>query len=342
MQHFLVTGGAGFIGSHLCTRLLADGHCVTVLDDFSTGRRDNLGNLHTTPRFRLIHDSILNEPVVQNLVRECTAVFHLASAVGVKLIMEQPIRSIETIVQGTAVVLQQARRFGRRVLLTSTSEVYGKSTQLPFRENDDCILGPTTKRRWAYAGAKALDEFLALAHWQEAQLPVVVVRLFNTVGPGQTGRYGMVMPRFVQAALRGEPLTVYGDGAQTRCFCHVRDVVEALVLLMQAPAATGQVVNVGSRDEIAILDLARRIVRLLRSSSAIVLQPAEAVYGADGFEDMQRRVPEIGKVRQLVGWEPRHTLDEIIQDVAAGCMASPSTLHLTAADAALADLAPPV
>jgi UDP-glucose 4-epimerase len=317
-QHYLVTGGAGFIGSHLCRRLLTDGHQVTVLDDFSTGNCDNVLALEADPRFRLIHDTVLNEAIVEMLVRQCDAVFHLASAVGVKLIMEQPVKTIETIFLGTDAVLRQARRYRRRVLLTSTSEVYGKSTDVPFREDGDRLEGPTTKHRWAYATAKALDEFLALAHWKESRLPVVCVRLFNTVGPRQTGQYGMVMPRFVRAALRGEPLTVYGDGRQTRCFCHVADVVEALVRLIQCPEAAGQVFNVGSQDEISILDLAQRIIRLLESSSRVVFQPLEEVYGKDGFEDMQRRVPDLTKIHQLIGWQPQRALDEIIRDVAQG------------------------
>lgn len=316
-QHYLITGGAGFIGSHLCRRLLADGHQVTVLDDFSTGHCDNVVALEANPRFRLIHDSVLDEAMVEALVRPCDAVFHLASAVGVKLIMEQPVKTIETVFLGTDTVLRQARRYRRRVLLTSTSEVYGKSTDVPFREDGDRLEGPTTKHRWAYATAKALDEFLALAHWKESRLPVVCARLFNTVGPRQTGQYGMVMPRFVRAALAGEPLTVYGDGSQTRCFCHVADVVEALVRLMQSPDTPGQVYNVGSLEEVSIRDLAERIVRLLGSSSRIVTKPLEDVYGVDGFEDMQRRVPDLTKIHQAVGWKPQRSLDEIIRDVAA-------------------------
>lgn len=315
-QHYLVTGGAGFIGSHLCGRLLADGHQVTALDDLSTGRSENIAGL-ARARFRLVEDTVLREAAVEPLVQECDAIVHLASAVGVKLIMEQPVRSIETIYQGTSVVLQQARRFGRPVLLASTSEVYGKSARVPFREDDDRLEGPTTRYRWAYATAKALDEFLALAHWKEARLPVICVRLFNTVGPRQTGQYGMVMPRFVHAALRGEPLTVFGDGSQTRCFCHVEDVVDALVRLMNTPAAIAQVVNVGSQEEISILELARRVVKLLGSRSEILFRPAGDVYDKDGFEDMQRRVPDTTKVQQLTGWKPRRALDEIIRDVAA-------------------------
>lgn len=315
-RHFLVTGGAGFIGSHLCARLVAGGHKVTVLDNLSTGRRENMAELLNSPRFQLVQDTVLNESAVDTLVRQSDAVFHLASAVGVKLILEQPVQSIVTIVQGTALLLDRARRHGRRVLLTSSSEVYGKSTCVPFREDADRLEGPTTKHRWAYAAAKALDEFLALAHWKEARLPVICVRLFNTVGPRQTGQYGMVMPRFVRAALRGEPLPVYGDGTQTRCFCHVLDVVDALTRLMDAEAAAGQVVNIGSQEEITILDLARRVVRLLGSASEIKFIPAQEVYGADGFEDMQRRVPDTTKIRQLIGWQPARILDEIIRDVA--------------------------
>jgi UDP-glucose 4-epimerase len=322
-QHYLVTGGAGFIGSHLCERLLAIGHEVTVLDDLSTGRYENIAGLEGKPGFHLIIDSVLNETMVESLVNRSTAVFHLASAVGVKLIMNQPVKTIETIFLGTDTVLRQARRFRKKVLLTSTSEVYGKSADVPFREDGDRLEGATTKHRWAYATAKALDEFLALAHWKETRLPVVVARLFNTVGPRQTGQYGMVMPRFVQAALNGEPLTVYGDGSQSRCFCHVADVVEGLIGLMQSNASSGQVYNIGSQEEVTILELARRVIRVTSSRSEIVFRSFEEVYGTDGFEDMQRRVPDIGKIRQAIGWQPRRTLDQIISDMGKPALKEP-------------------
>lgn len=315
-RHYLVTGGAGFIGSHLCERLLADGHTVTVLDDLSTGRYENIGPFEGQERFRLIIDTVTNEEMVSKLVSECDAVFHLASAVGVRLIMEQPVRTIETIVLGTDIVLRQARRYRKRVLLTSTSEVYGKSNDVPFREDGDRLEGATSRHRWAYATAKALDEFLALAHWKETRLPVVCVRLFNTVGPRQTGQYGMVLPKFVEAAALGRPLAVYGDGLQSRCFCHVLDVVGALVSLMECPAASGQVYNVGSQEELTILDLAQRVIQRLESRSEIVFRTYEEVYGSEGFEDMRRRIPDLTKVHGVIGWKPSRCLDQIIDDVA--------------------------
>jgi UDP-glucose 4-epimerase len=327
-KHFLVTGGAGFIGSHLCDRLLADGNRVTVLDDLSTGNYDNVASLEGQKNFRLIIDSVLHEPMVDKLVGECDAVFHLASAVGVKLIMDQPVKTIETIVLGTDMVLRYASRFRRRVLLTSTSEVYGKSEDLPFREDGDRLEGGTKRHRWAYATAKALDEFLALAHWKETRLPVICVRLFNTVGPRQSGQYGMVMPRFVQAALQGDPLTVYGDGSQSRCFCHVSDVIDGLVTLMNCPKAAGDVFNLGSQEEITILDLAHRVVRLLKSESRILFKSYEEVYGTDNFEDMQRRVPHLGRIEKTVGWTPHRSLDEIILEMGATLAGASDRVHV--------------
>jgi UDP-glucose 4-epimerase len=323
-SHYLVTGGAGFIGSHLCERLLEDGCQVTVVDDLSTGNFDNVAPFEGNSRFRLLIDSVLDESLLDRLIAGCDAIFHLASAVGVKLIMEQPVKTIETIFMGTDAVLRHARRYRRRVLLTSTSEVYGKSTNVPFREDGDRLEGPTTRHRWAYAAAKALDEFLALAHWKETKLPVVCVRLFNTVGPRQSGQYGMVMPRFVEAALKGQPLMVHGDGTQTRCFSHVSDVIDALVGLMNHPAAAGQVFNVGSQEEISILDLARRVVQTLESRSRITFQPLEEVYGKDNFEDMQRRLPDITKIERVIGWKPRRSLHEIILDVSRSMTQTPS------------------
>lgn len=334
----LITGGAGFIGSHLAEALLERGHHVTVIDDLSTGSFGNIEHLIGHPHFRFAIDSITNEVVLDRLASECDVIFHLAAAVGVKLIVENPVHTIETNVMGTEVVLKAALRYRAKVLLASTSEVYGKSNSIPFREDDDVVLGPTSRSRWAYAASKMVDEFLALAYHRERGLPVVIFRLFNTVGPRQTGRYGMVIPRFVGQALRGEPLTVYGDGQQSRCFLHVHDAVEALIRLAECPDAVGQVFNVGSTEEVTILDLARKVLQLVfdervktndqRSSSAggrsstsetnvddrIVFIPYEQAYAA-GFEDMRRRVPDISKIRQYTGWEPKRSLDDILRDV---------------------------
>ncbi len=313
---YLVTGGAGFIGSHLSERLLDAGHSVLVLDDLSTGRYENVGRLESRPDFELRVASVTDPDVVERCVTECQAVFHLASAVGVRLVVDEPVKTIETIVTGTDVVFRSCARYRRPVLLTSTSEVYGKSEKIPFSEGDDSVMGPTTTRRWAYACAKALDEFLALAHWYQTRLPVVVVRLFNTVGPRQTGRYGMVIPTFVAQALAGAPITVYGDGAQSRCFGHVHDVVGALVRLIGHPEAVGQVFNVGNDQEITILALARRVLALTGSQSPIRTIPYGEAYTA-GFEDMHRRVPDLTKVRRLIGYEPTRDLDQILADVIA-------------------------
>jgi UDP-glucose 4-epimerase len=315
-MHYLVTGGAGFIGGHLIGRLRADGHRVTVIDNLSTGRFENLARFEDQPDFRLIVASVTDEPLIEQLVREADGVFHLASAVGVRLIMERPVEVIETIFKGTDTVLRAAARYRRKVLLTSTSEVYGKSENVPFEEDGDRLEGPTSRHRWAYACAKALDEFLALAHWKETRLPVVCVRLFNTVGPRQTGQYGMVLPRFVEAALAGRAIEVHGDGGQSRCFCHVADVVDALARLMASKEANGQVVNVGSAEEVTILELARRVVGLAGSTSEIRAVPYSAAYG-EGFEDMRRRVPSLRKVESLIGWRPARNLETIIRDVIA-------------------------
>ena len=315
-MHYLVTGGAGFIGSHLARRLLEAGHRVTVLDNLSTGRYENVSGLEKSREFRFVKDTVLHGALMERLVRECDEVFHLASAVGVRLIMERPVETIESIFQGTDAVLTVAARYRKRFLLTSTSEVYGKSEAVPFREDGDRLEGPTHKHRWAYAAAKALDEFLALAHWKESRLPVVVVRLFNTVGPRQSGQYGMVLPSFVSAALAGRELIVHGDGSQRRCFCHVSDVVEALVGLMECPGAAGEVFNVGSSQEISIRELAERVVARTRSGSNLHFTPYQQAYGA-GFEDMMRRVPCTEKIRSLTGWQARVPLDQIIDDVIA-------------------------
>ena len=313
---YLVTGGAGFIGSHLSERLLAEGHRVLVLDDLSTGRFENIAHLEGRPGFELRVASVTDSPIVERCVTESDAVFHLASAVGVKLVVDQPVKTIETIVGGTDNVLKFCARYRRPVLLTSTSEVYGKSEKIPFAEGDDCVIGPTTTRRWAYACAKALDEFLAMAHWNESRLPVVIARLFNTVGPRQTGRYGMVIPRFIEQGLAGEPITVFGDGTQSRCFAHVADVVGALVALMANPAARGDVFNVGNAEEVTILQLAERVRTLTGSKSPIRLVPYSQAYAA-GFEDMVRRVPDLAKVRRMIDYRPTRGLDQILADVLA-------------------------
>ena len=316
MYNALLTGGAGFIGSHLAERLIADGHGVTVVDDFSTGRRSNLAHLEGNRRFRLIQGSVLDQALMEDTIREADRVFHLASPVGVRLIMEEPVKSTRSSFQGTSVVLECCARHRKRVLVTSSSEVYGKGIAVPFREDDDTVSGPVSSRRWAYACAKALGEFLALAHWREDHLPVAIVRLFNTVGPRQTGQYGMVVPRFVEAALAGEPLTVYGDGEQRRCFVHVLDVVEGLVRILEQPACRGQVVNLGNDREISINDLAKLVVEVTGSRSVIRHVPYSAVYG-EGFEDMLRRVPCLERAARLIGYNPIRDLRSVVADVAA-------------------------
>jgi UDP-glucose 4-epimerase len=313
---YLVTGGSGFVGSHLCERLLADGDHVLVLDNLSTGRYGNIAHLEGKPGFELRVGSVNDYALVEECVRECQAVYHLASAVGVRLIVDQPVLTIESIVNGTDNVLRASSRYRRRVLITSTSEVYGKSDKLPFREDGDSVIGATTTRRWAYACAKALDEFLGLAQWHETRLPVVIVRLFNTVGPRQTGQYGMVIPRFVHQALKGEPITVYGDGSQSRCFGHVQDIIGGIVGLMNHSESVGQVFNIGNDQETSILDLARRVLELTGSKSEIKIIPFSEAYPA-GFEDMQRRIPDLSKIRKTIGYEPKRDLDQILNDVIA-------------------------
>jgi UDP-glucose 4-epimerase len=313
MRH-LITGGAGFIGSHLSDLLLAQGHEVHVLDDLSTGRMENVAHLLSHPDFQATVGSVDDHAIVAQLTAETDAVVHLAAAVGVRLIVERPVHAIETNVHCTEVVLTHADEHRKPVLIASTSEVYGKSDALPFREDGDLRMGATDKARWAYACSKAIDEFLAMAYWRERSLPITVVRLFNTVGPRQTGNYGMVLPRLVDQALAGEPLSVYGDGSQTRCFCHVSDVVQALAALLADERAHGNVFNVGATEEISILTLAQRIVRATGSTSDISLVPYDEAYG-DGFEDMYRRVPDIDKVRKLTGWSPTRSLEDIIRDV---------------------------
>ncbi len=316
MTHALITGGAGFIGSHLAEALLQRGDRVTVIDDLSTGRFENIEHLAANPDFRFAIETITNTNVMDRLVSECDCIYHLAAAVGVDLIVHSPIHTIETNVMGTNIVLKTARRYRKKVVLASTSEIYGKSNSAPFAEDDDRVEGPTTKSRWSYATSKALDEFLALAYHKEVGLPVVIVRLFNTVGPRQRGRYGMVIPRFVRWALAGEPLQVYGDGLQSRCFANVSDVVRAIVGLADCEAAIGEVFNVGSQEEITIRQLAERIVERTHSRSEIIHIPYTQAY-EEGFEDMRRRVPDISKVRRVIGWEPLKTLDQTLDEIIA-------------------------
>ncbi len=310
----LITGGAGFIGSHLSERLLDDGHEVVVIDNLSTGSIDNLTHLKGRAGFSYTIDTITNEPLLAELIDRSDVVFHLAAAVGVKLIVEQPVHTIETNVHGTEVVLKHANKKKKLVFIASTSEVYGKSTDVPFREAADLVLGPSAKHRWAYACSKLIDEFLALAYWKEKKLPVVIVRLFNTVGPRQTGQYGMVLPTFVRQALAGQPITVFGDGTQTRSFTYVGDVVEALVRLVSDKRAVGEVFNIGNMGEVSIGDLAARVKALTGSCSPIHNVPYDEAYEA-GFEDMPRRVPDISKIRAFVGYEPKLALDDIIRSV---------------------------
>lgn len=310
----LITGGAGFIGSHLAERLLALDHEVAVLDNLSTGAIDNVAHLKSEPRFSYVIDSVTNEPLLAELIDRSDVVFHLAAAVGVKLIVEQPVHTIETNVHGTEVVLKHANKKKKLVFIASTSEVYGKSVDFPFREAADLVLGPTAKQRWAYACSKMIDEFLALAYWKEKQLPVVVVRLFNTVGPRQTGQYGMVLPTFVRQALAAHPITVFGDGTQSRSFTYVGDVVDALVALTSEPRAVGEVFNIGNTDEISIRGLADRVKAQTGSESPIQYVPYDEAYEA-GFEDMPRRVPDISKLRSLIGYQPKVGLDDIIRRV---------------------------
>ena len=313
-MRILITGGAGFIGSHLADAYIARGDEVFVLDDLSTGSIDNIRHLKGHSRFHYTIESVHHGPTVAELVDQCDVVFHLAAAVGVRLIVESPVRTIETNVHGTEVVLAKANKKRKKVLIASTSEVYGLSDQVPFREDGNLVLGPTSKGRWSYACSKAIDEFLALAYWRERKLPTVIVRLFNTVGPRQTGQYGMVVPTFIKQALTGRPITIHGDGRQLRCFADVSDIVRALIALMDHPAAVGEVFNIGSNEEVTISALAERVKALANSDSEIVTVPYEQAYG-EGFEDMPRRVPDIGKVERLIGYRPTKSLDEILKSV---------------------------
>jgi UDP-glucose 4-epimerase len=319
----LVTGGAGFIGSHLAETLLDRGYRVTAIDNLSTGRFENIAHLAAHPRFTYVIDTITNEVVMDRLVSECDLVFHLAAAVGVDLIVRDPVHVIETSVLSTHTLLRIASRYRKKVLIASTSEIYGKNVNVPFREDDDRLLGPTTKSRWSYATSKAVDEFLGVAYYHQKNLPVVIFRLFNTVGPRQTGQYGMVVPRLIAQALKGEDLTVYGDGQQSRCFCDVRDCVRALVGLAESPSAVGQVFNIGSSEEITIYRLAERVLQLVgeragaargESAAKIKLVPYEEAYAA-GFEDMRRRVPDVSRINKLIGWSPRRSLDDTLLSI---------------------------
>jgi nucleoside-diphosphate-sugar epimerase len=310
----LITGGAGFIGSHLAERHLTRGDEVYIIDDLSTGSMENIERIKSMPDFHYHLDTVTKEHLIAELVDLCDEIYHLAAAVGVRLIVESPVRTIETNIRGTEVVLNHAAKKRKRVLVTSTSEVYGKRDRVPFREEDDLVMGPTNKGRWSYACSKAIDEFLAIAYWKEKRVPTVIARLFNTVGPRQTGQYGMVIPNFVRQALKGEDITVYGDGTQTRCFTHVSDVVDALIKLIEHPQAVGEVYNIGGDFEVSILELAERIKGLTGSNSEIVFVPYSEAY-EEGFEDMSRRVPDISKIKGLIGYQPKLSLDEILLSV---------------------------
>jgi UDP-glucose 4-epimerase len=310
----LITGGAGFIGSHLAEQLLQGGHEVTLLDNLSTGRYENIAHLDGHPSFQVVIGTILNETLVDKLVERCDVVFHLAAAVGVELIISKPLESMTTNIKGSEIVLEMAHRYRRKVLIASTSEIYGKNMNGPLREDTDRILGSPLKSRWSYSTSKAVDEILAYVYWKEKGVPTIIVRLFNTVGPRQSGAYGMVIPRFVSQALSGKPLQVHGDGKQSRCFAHVKDVVWAFLQLIEHPGAVGQVFNVGSQEEVMIDELAKRIIQITGSASSIQYLPYSQAY-EEGFEDMPRRVPDITKIRALIGFEPTVNLNEIIQSV---------------------------
>jgi len=334
-MRILITGGAGFIGSHLADHLLSQGHGVTIIDDLSTGSMENIREARENRRFQYCIDTIFDKPLLAELIDDAEVVFHLAAAVGVLNIVESPVRTIETNVGGSELVLKLAAKKKKRVLIASTSEVYGKSNKFPFSEEDDLVLGPTTKGRWSYACSKAIDEFLALAYYRERGLPVTIARLFNTVGPRQTGRYGMVLPTLVQQALYGEPLTVFGTGEQSRCFAHVDDIVKGLVQCAFCETASGQVFNLGNTKELTIRGLAERVIQATQSTSAIKYIAYDQAYGV-GFEDMQRRVPDISKACRWFGYAPTRSLDEIIDSVVAYCC-STRILTPTVVSAACAD-----
>ncbi len=311
---YLITGGAGFVGSHLADELLRRGNQVVIMDDLSTGGIENIEHLRDQSGFRYVIDTIMNRPILAELVDQCDMIFHLAAAVGVRLIVESPVRTIETNVRATELVFELAAKKRKKVLITSTSEVYGKSEKLPYTEEDDLLIGPPNKGRWSYACSKGLDEFLAIAYWREKKLPTIVVRLFNTIGPRQTGHYGMVVPNFVRQALAGEPITVFGDGTQSRCFGWVGDVVGALIALSNHPEAVGKVFNIGNDEEVTILELAQKIKKITGSQSPIQMIPYDQAYEA-GFEDMHRRIPSLDRIRQLVGFKPTKTLDQMLETI---------------------------
>ncbi|MEW6025684.1 MAG: GDP-mannose 4,6-dehydratase [Planctomycetota bacterium] len=311
---YLITGGAGFIGSHLAEAILKQNDEVWIVDNLSTGSINNIERLKANPKFHYIIDTIFNEPLLAEMIDNCDIVFHMAAAVGVRLIVESPVNTIETNISGTESVLKLANKKNKTVLIASSSEVYGKSSKIPFSEEDDMIMGPTVKSRWSYACSKAIDEFLALAYWREKKLPAVVVRLFNTVGPRQSGRYGMVIPRFVQQALTGEPFTVYGTGKQSRCFTDVSDVVGALIKVVNHPKAIGEVFNIGSNQEITIEDLAKKVKEKTKSASKIKYVPYDEAYES-GFEDMLRRVPDLSKIEKLIGYKPTQSIDQILDRI---------------------------
>jgi UDP-glucose 4-epimerase len=310
----LITGGAGFIGSHLAEKLLAAGHEVVVIDDLSTGRLSNIKHVQNNPKFRFVYDDVRNSEIMHVLIEQCDVIFHLAAAVGVQLIVDDPVHTIETNIHGSEVVLNIANKFRKKVLIASTSEVYGKSEAVPFREDDDTVLGSTKFSRWSYACSKAIDEFLGIAYYEQYGLPVVVARFFNTVGPRQTGRYGMVVPRFVERALKNEPILIYGTGKQSRCFGYVGDVVEGAIALMNCPTAPGRVYNIGSQEEITISDLADKITAMTNSKSKKKFISYEEAYGKP-FDDMMRRMPCLDRIKETVGWMPKTSLDEILKSV---------------------------
>jgi UDP-glucose 4-epimerase len=320
----LITGGAGFIGSHLAEELLRRGYEVLIIDDLSTGSIENIEHLRGQVGFHYVIDTVMNRPLLAETVDQCDTIFHLAAAVGVRLIVESPVRTIETNVRATELVLELAAKKRKKVLITSTSEVYGKSQNLPFSEEDDLLIGPPDKGRWSYACSKAIDEFLALAYWREKKLPTIVVRLFNTIGPRQTGHYGMVVPTFVRQALAGEPLTVFGDGTQSRCFGWVGDIVDALIALSEHPDAIGKVFNIGHNQEVTIRELAERVISLTHSRSSIRMIPYDQAYEA-GFEDMHRRIPSLERIQKLIGYKPTRTLEQILEAIIRSQSEKPST-----------------
>ena len=313
-EHYLITGGAGFIGSHLSEYLINTGHYVTAIDNLSTGRYDNIKHLRKHPNFKFVQETITNDQVLDRITSQADTVVHLAAAVGVKLIVDDPVHTIRTNIMGTEAVLSTAKRYQCKVLLASTSEVYGKGVQVPFREDDDRLMGPTSRSRWSYATSKAVDEFLGLAYAQQYGLPVVIMRFFNTIGPRQTGRYGMVVPRFIRQALQDQPLTIYGDGLQSRCFTDVSDVTRTIASLAECPQAVGEVFNIGSIEEVTILELAERIIHISGSSSTLKFIPYDQAY-TPGFEDMRRRVPAVDKLTQVIDYQPRHSLNNTLERV---------------------------